>query len=56
VQAAIWNINPFDQWGVELGKKISASIKNELQEQRTDTTYDSSTTNLINYYLNRKNN
>jgi glucose-6-phosphate isomerase len=56
VQAAIWNINPFDQWGVELGKKISASIKNELQEQRTDTTHDSSTTNLINHYLNRKNN
>lgn len=56
VQAAIWNINPFDQWGVELGKKFSASIKNELQEQNTETTHDSSTTSLINHYLNRKKN
>jgi len=53
VQSVIWNINPFDQWGVELGKKISAAIKNELREQRSDTTHDSSTTNLMRHYLNR---
>ena len=53
VQAAIWNINPFDQWGVELGKKISVSIKNELQGLRADTTHDSSTFQLIKNYLIR---
>ncbi len=29
VQAAIWSINPFDQWGVELGKKIAQQLKND---------------------------
>ncbi len=51
VQAAIWNTNPFDQWGVELGKKIAVKIKNELVSGDLDQTDDSSTRNLIQYCL-----
>jgi len=51
VQASIWNINPFDQWGVELSKKISASIIDELDDHKTNSTHDSSTSNLIKRYL-----
>jgi glucose-6-phosphate isomerase len=54
VQASIWNINPFDQWGVELGKNISASLNKALTSQNTFTDHDSSTINLIKRYLNRK--
>lgn len=32
VQSVIWNINPFDQWGVELGKSVSGDIYNLLRE------------------------
>ena len=41
VQAAIWNVNPFDQWGVELGKRIAAGL---FSGDETDL--DSSTTGL----------
>jgi len=51
VQASIWNINPFDQWGVELGKKISVSIRKELSGEDMNTTHDQSTVNLIRRYL-----
>jgi len=34
-QGAIWNINSFDQWGVELGKKLANSIVRELQDDRS---------------------
>ena len=33
-QGAIWNINSFDQWGVELGKKLAQNIVPELQRGR----------------------
>ena len=50
-QAAIWNINPFDQWGVELGKELVQNILPQLQgseELRSDC--DSSTKCLIERY------
>lgn len=52
VQSVIWNINPFDQWGVELGKQLAGRIRNEL-EQNPNTpvrTHDASTNGLINYF------
>ena len=41
VQAAVWNINPFDQWGVELGKVLASSVL----EGNTD--HDTSTLSLM---------
>ncbi|AHB05737.1 glucose-6-phosphate isomerase [Pandoraea pnomenusa] len=49
VQAAIWNINPFDQWGVELGKTLCRAIEPELVDPdslRSDA-HDASTASLI---------
>ena len=48
VQGAIWNINCFDQWGVELGKQLAKTIAIELQGSEVSTTHDSSTRQLIN--------
>ncbi len=54
VQANIWNINPFDQWGVELGKNLSIKIAEELHQGKDNkNTHDSSTEKLISYYLNK---
>jgi glucose-6-phosphate isomerase len=50
-QAAIWNINPFDQWGVELGKALAQAIIPELEHAATPAlSHDSSTNNLIRRY------
>ncbi len=48
VQGAIWNINCFDQWGVELGKQLAKTIAVELQSSEECTAHDSSTRQLIN--------
>ena len=54
VQAHIWNINPFDQWGVELGKNLAKQISEELREGTDNgVTHDSSTERLISYYRNK---
>ena len=50
VQGVIWNINSFDQWGVELGKQLAKTILTELHGDDPVTTHDSSTNGLINYY------
>ena len=50
VQGVIWNINSFDQWGVELGKQLAKTILTELDGDDPVTTHDSSTNGLINYY------
>ncbi len=47
VQATIWKINPFDQWGVELGKQLSAVIEHDLIAQKVNPAHDSSTRALI---------
>ena len=36
VQACIWGINPFDQWGVELGKKMATAMHDKLQATDAD--------------------
>ena len=46
VQGAIWDVNPFDQWGVELGKVLAKSIQEEL-ENPVEHRHDSSTAGLI---------
>ncbi|NNJ90585.1 MAG: glucose-6-phosphate isomerase [Gammaproteobacteria bacterium] len=51
VQGIIWNLNSFDQWGVELGKKMATDILDELNEGAQVSSHDSSTNGLINYYL-----
>ena len=50
VQGIIWNINSFDQWGVELGKQLAKVIQPELSGSNEVTSHDSSTNSLINYY------
>ncbi|MCB9147115.1 MAG: glucose-6-phosphate isomerase, partial [Caldilineaceae bacterium] len=49
-QGAIWNINSFDQMGVELGKQLAKAILPELKGNAEVETHDSSTNGLINYY------
>jgi glucose-6-phosphate isomerase len=53
VQGAIWNINPYDQMGVELGKQLAKKIEPELVKPGTVTSHDSSTNFLINDYKTR---
>ncbi len=50
VQGIIWNINSFDQWGVELGKQLAKAILPELGGTGAVTGHDSSTNGLINHY------
>ncbi len=49
VQGIIWNINSFDQWGVELGKILAKQILPELQTRTPVTAHDASTNALISY-------
>lgn len=50
VQGVIWNINSFDQMGVELGKVLAKAILPELKTEDTITSHDCSTNGLINTY------
>ncbi len=54
VQGVIWNINSFDQWGVELGKQLASTILNELNSSEQISGHDCSTNGLINYYKQRR--
>jgi glucose-6-phosphate isomerase len=53
VQSVIWDINPFDQWGVELGKTLAGRILPELGAGGPVSTHDASTNGLINHYKTR---
>ena len=54
-QATIWNINPFDQWGVELGKVLAQRIVPELEKKsQPKLSHDSSTNNLIRCFREHK--
>ena len=54
-QGAIWDIDSFDQWGVELGKVLAQRIIPELESQSEPVLHhDSSTNNLISYYRKLK--
>ncbi|XZG69696.1 glucose-6-phosphate isomerase [Chitinibacteraceae bacterium HSL-7] len=50
VQGTVWNINSYDQWGVELGKQLAKAIEGELTTPGLTETHDASTNGLINYY------
>ncbi len=47
VQGVIWNINSYDQWGVELGKELASSLQPMVEGQEKPTGRDSSTAGLI---------
>jgi glucose-6-phosphate isomerase len=49
-QGVIWNINSFDQMGVELGKVLARKVLPELGGPESVTSHDASTNGLINYY------
>ena len=50
-QGAVWGINPFDQWGVELGKALAQAIVPELESAEAPAlAHDSSTSNLVRRY------
>jgi len=54
-QGAIWNIDSFDQWGVELGKQLAQRIIPELEsKEKPALDHDSSTNNLIHRYRKLK--
>jgi glucose-6-phosphate isomerase len=48
VQGIIWNVNSYDQWGVELGKKLANAILPELRAAGDVSSHDASTNGLIN--------
>lgn len=54
VQSIIWNVNAFDQWGVELGKQLAKKILPELSTTTVVNTHDASTNGLINHYRHRR--
>ena len=55
-QGIIWKINSFDQWGVELGKKLAENILPEISQQKiVELKHDSSTNTLIRKYRKSKN-
>ena len=50
VQGVIWNLNSYDQWGVELGKQLASRILPELHADVPVGSHDASTNALINHY------
>ncbi|KAL2088845.1 hypothetical protein ACEWY4_015744 [Coilia grayii] len=50
VQGVMWDINSFDQWGVELGKQLAKKIEPELKEAGEVSSHDSSTNGLIGFF------
>ncbi|SEL79269.1 glucose-6-phosphate isomerase [Atopomonas hussainii] len=53
VQSVIWDINPFDQWGVELGKELGKSVYGRLTGHDDSPAEDASTQGLINFFRGR---
>jgi glucose-6-phosphate isomerase len=49
-QGIVWNVNSFDQWGVELGKQLAKSVLADLALDSETTSHDGSTNALINAY------
>jgi glucose-6-phosphate isomerase len=58
VQGVLWNVNSYDQWGVELGKQLAGKILPELekgeQNPNIQLAHDSSTNSLISWYLKHR--
>lgn len=55
VEAAVWDIAPFDQWGVELGKQLAKTVHAELAAGLTVTSHDASTNGLLNRAIKQRN-
>ena len=60
VEGFIWNIDSFDQWGVELGKKLASNVRVSITNARSNNTtntngYNSSTSELLKRFLSNKN-
>lgn len=53
VQSVVWGINPFDQWGVELGKVLGQEVYNSLTQFEPKPAKDASTQGLIDYFRDR---
>jgi glucose-6-phosphate isomerase len=54
-QGTVWNIDSFDQWGVELGKVLAQRIIPELESKaELKLSHDTSTNHLIHYYRKMK--
>jgi glucose-6-phosphate isomerase len=53
VQGVLWDINSFDQWGVELGKAVAKDVLDSMRGKNAAVNYDSSTQGLINYFQNK---
>jgi len=53
VQGIIWNLNSFDQWGVELGKQLAKQILNKIYQSDAVDSHDASTNALVNYYRDK---
>lgn len=51
VQSVIWQVNPFDQWGVEMGKEIAKQLLPALQKHSSQDAFDASTNGLLHYIL-----
>ncbi|MDM8547249.1 glucose-6-phosphate isomerase [Candidatus Venteria ishoeyi] len=49
VQSVCWDINPFDQWGVELGKQMASELLPALEGKTSNMAYDGSTNGLLDY-------
>ena len=49
-EGAVWNINSFDQWGVELGKSLAKKIQADLDSEGEISSHDASTNGLINAF------
>jgi glucose-6-phosphate isomerase len=54
VQGVIWDVNSFDQMGVELGKQLANVILPELTGERSVSAHDASTTGLISAYRSKR--
>uniref|UniRef100_A0A158Q802 Glucose-6-phosphate isomerase n=1 Tax=Elaeophora elaphi TaxID=1147741 RepID=A0A158Q802_9BILA len=54
VQGVIWNINSYDQWGVELGKQLAKVIQKEFEVDAQCSSHDSSTNGIINFIKKEK--
>jgi glucose-6-phosphate isomerase len=54
VQGIVWNVNSYDQWGVELGKKLANAILPELRAAGDISSHDASTNGLINEIKRRR--
>jgi len=50
VQGTIWNVNSYDQWGVELGKQLAKAVLPEVQDGATKGQHDASTLGLLAHY------